>query len=166
MSMRKLLSVVCFFIACNAWAAPASPESVEELLRVTRAGAMVESVYGNMEQIMRQGALQGMQGKPMTPEQQRVLDTMIPRMIAVMRQEFNWETLRPQYIQLYRETFEQEEVDGLIAFYKSPAGQAFVDKMPVVLQKSIAMSQSMMRTTMPRIMAELKDAMAEAKAAK
>ena len=166
MSIHKLLSVVCFFIACNAYASPASQQSVEELLAVTRAGAMIDSVYGNMEQLMRQGALQGTQGRAMTPEKQRVLDSMIPRMVAVMRQEFNWERLKPQYIQLYRDTFEQEELDGLIAFYKSPAGQAYVDKMPVVLQKSIAISQSIMQSLMPKMMAEVKDAMAEAKTAK
>lgn len=166
MSMHKLLSVICFFVACNACAAPASLQSVEELLTVTRASAMIDTVYGNMEQVMRQGALQGMQGRAVTPEQQRVLDSVIPRMVALMRQEFNWETMKPQYIQLYRDTFEQDEVDGLIAFYKTPAGQAYVDKLPVVLLKSIAISQSMMRSVMPKVMAEVKNAVAEAKAAK
>ena len=38
----------------------------------------------------------------------------------------------------------QEEVDGLIAFYESPAGQAYIAKMPAVAQKSMAPMQNPM----------------------
>lgn len=55
------------------------------------------------------------------------------------------------------------EIDGLIAFYASPAGQAFINKMPVVLQKSMAISQSLMQSLMPKMSAAMKEAMTEAK---
>lgn len=45
--------------------------------------------------------------------------------------------MEPIQIPIYRETFEQAEIDGLIAFYGSPVGQAFVNKMPTVSQKGI-----------------------------
>ena len=71
--------------------------------------------------------------------------------------------MKPLYVQLYRDTFEQEEVDGLLAFYASPTGQAFVNKMPMVMQKSMALSQSLMQSIIPKMTAAMKDAMAEAK---
>ena len=66
-------------------------------------------------------------------------------------------------MQLYRDTFEQEEVDGLLVFYASPAGQAYVNKMPVVMQKSMALSQSLMQSIIPKMTAAMQDAIAEAK---
>jgi hypothetical protein len=75
----------------------------------------------------------------------------------------SWEKMKPMYVQLYRDTFEQEEVDGLIAFYKSPAGQAYVTKMPLLMSKSMAISQSLfqslgakMKVAMDRFVVETK----------
>ena len=40
--------------------------------------------------------------------------------------------MKDRYVQVYRETFSQEEIDGLIAFYQTPVGQYFVtsDDLP------------------------------------
>ena len=47
--------------------------------------------------------------------------------------------------------FTQEEIDGLIAFYESPAGATFVEKMPVVMQKSMSIMQSRAATVMEKM---------------
>lgn len=161
-----LLIGTLVFVAANAWADPASQESVETLLAATRAESTMDSMYGMVEQAMRQGMQQAVQGKTLSPEQQRVLDAVPGKFIAVMREEFNWPKMKPLYVQLYRDTFDQEEIDGLIAFYRSPTGQAFVAKMPVVMQKSIALSQSQLQTFLPKMRAAMEQAMAEAKIAK
>ena len=41
-----------------------------------------------------------------------------------------WDKLRPLYVRIYQESFTQEEIDGLIVFYESPAGIAFVERWP------------------------------------
>jgi uncharacterized protein len=74
--------------------------------------------------------------------------------------------LRPLYVQVYQETFTQEEIDGLIAFYESPTGIAFVEKMPVVMQKSMSMMQSRMAPMMEKVRAVMKQTAEEAKATK
>ena len=164
--MRKLLILVSASIALNVSASPASQESVESLLASMKTASLMDSMYGGMEQMMRQGMEQSLQGKPLNAEQRRILDAVPAKFVAVIRAEFNWDKMKPQYVQLYRDTFEQDEVDGLVAFYASPAGQAFVNKMPVVMQKSFSISQSLMQSLTPKIAAAIKDAMAEAKVAK
>jgi hypothetical protein len=74
--------------------------------------------------------------------------------------------MRPLYIQIYQESFTQEEIDGLIAFYKSPLGIAFVEKMPLVMQKSMTIMQSRTGPLMEKMKAVIDQAMADAKAAK
>ena len=149
-----------------AYALPASQASAEALLVVTKAESMVDSMYGRLEQMMRQGMKDSLQGKPVSAEQQRVLDTVPQKFMAVMREEFNWSKMKPMYIQLYSETFEQDEIDGLLAFYKSPVGQAFVTKMPVVMNKSMVIAQSQMQSLIPKMKEAIDSAMAEAKVVK
>ena len=161
--MRKLLTFAALLAALNASAAPASQESVENLLAATKVESMMDSMYVGMEQMMRQGMNQAAQGKPLSAEQQRIFDAVPTKFVAVMREELNWEKMKPLYVQLYRDTFEQDEIDGLVAFYTSPAGKAFVNKMPLVMQKSLALSQSLMQSLIPKMKAAMKDAMAEAK---
>jgi len=162
--MKKLLALAALVTSLGAHAAPASEESVERLLAATNAEALMPSIYAGMEQLMRQSMQQAVKGKPLTAEQQRALDAAPSKFAAVMKDEMSWQKLKPKYVQLYRETFEQEEVDGLLAFYASPAGQAMLTKMPVVMQKSFAMSQSMMQSVLPKLEEALKAALAEAKA--
>ncbi len=147
----------------QAVAAPASTESIETLLKVTKTESTFDTMYANMEQFMRQSMQQATLGKTLTPEQQQVIDTVPTKFVAVMRAELTWDKLKPQFVQLYRETFDQEEIDGLVAFYRSTAGQAFTNKMPVVMQKSMAISQSQMQTIIPKMKAAMEQAMAEAK---
>ena len=85
-------------IMFNAHAAPASVESIERLLVVTKSEAMMESLYPSMESMMRQGIAQGTAGKSLKPDQQRVLDNMIKNMMEVIKTEFNWAIMRVQYV--------------------------------------------------------------------
>lgn len=161
--MKKLLALVALVTSLGAHAAPASEESVERLLAATNAEALMPSLYAGMDQMMRQTLQHLVKGKSLTAEQQRALDALPSKFVSVMKDEMSWQKLKPKYIQLYRETFEQEEVDGLLAFYASPAGQAMITKMPVVMQKSFAISQSMMQSMLPKLEEAVKAAMAEAK---
>lgn len=162
--MRKLIAIAAtLLIALDAFAGPPNPESIETLLAVTKTESTMDSMYGSVEQMMRQGVQQAVQGKSLSSEQQRILDAVPAKFVAVMREEFSWTKMKPMYVQLYRDTFEQEEIDGLIAFYRSPAGQAFTSKMPLIMQKAMAMVQSQMQTFIPKMKAAIDGAIAEAK---
>ncbi len=53
----------------------------------------------------------------------------------------------------------------MIAFYKTPSGQAVIKKMPVVVQQSVMMSQSMIQTLMPKMQQIQKEFISEVRAA-
>lgn len=165
--MKKIAAAFStFIVSVAAFAATPSDASIEALFTASRAESMMDSVYGSIEPIIRQGIRASTQGKTVTPEQQRVADAIVGRTMLVMRDELNWAHLRPLLMQVYREAFDQEEIEGLTAFYKSPAGQAFVNKMPVVMQKTMALTQAQMHTLMPKLRAAVDAAVAEAKGPK
>jgi len=54
-------------------------------------------------------------------------------------------------VKAYDETFSDEEVDAILAFYETPAGRAMVAKTPALLAKSVSIVQSQMGDLTPDI---------------
>jgi hypothetical protein len=79
------------------------------------------------------------------------------KMLDMMAQELSWDKMKEDYITLYADTFTEEELKGVIAFYKSPAGQAFLKKQPELMKRSMEMSQKLMLQVMPKIHAMIKE---------
>jgi hypothetical protein len=162
--MKSLLALVAaILVSAAAHAAPPTDESVDALLTAMRAQQNIEAMLPAMEQMTRQAQAAATAGKALSAEQQRVMDAVAARLFQVIREELSWSNMRPVYLQIYRESFTQEEVDGVLAFYTSPAGIAFVEKMPLVMQKSTELMQGRMAPMIKRIRAEMQQALAEAR---
>lgn len=158
--MKRLASLLLALSSCSAaFAAPASNESIERLLVLTRAESLLDGSYANVDRMFRQGFAQGLGGRPLTADEQQRVDAMSVRVMALMKDEMSWARIEPEYVRLYAQTFDQNEVDGLIAFYMSPPGQAMVAKMPLLMQNTMAMMQAQMAALMPKMMAVVQDTM-------
>jgi hypothetical protein len=70
------------------------------------------------------------------------------------------------FIDIYKRSFTQGEIDGMLSFYKTDAGKALISKMPVVMQNSMQAMQSKMATTMPQIQQLQRETIEKLKAAK
>jgi hypothetical protein len=163
--MRNAIAILLLLLF-SVWpcrAAPPTEESIGTLLTITKSEALLESIFGNLEQAMRQGVVQAVAGKSLSAEQQRYLEAVPKRFVGAMREELSWESLKPMYIEIYRDSFTQEEVDGLISFYQSPVGMAFVNKMPVVMQKSMVSMQSRLQPMVEKMKTAMRQALEEAK---
>lgn len=149
--MRKtLLSLALVCSAGAALAAPPTAESIDRLLTLTRSESLVESMYSRMEPFMRE-TMRASAPAGATPAQQKAMDDMVPRLVELMREEFNWAKLKPEYIRLYQEALDQTEVDGMIAFYETPVGQSMIGKMPLVMQRSMELTQSRLQMVLPKV---------------
>ncbi len=165
--MKKTLSIIVLAMAsiCAAAAEP-SDASVEKLLSLSKAESTIDAMFGNFEAAMRQGMAQAVAGQPLTDEQRRVLEIAPKKFVQVVREEFNWFTFKPVLIKIYKESFDQDDIDGLNAFYGSKAGQAYVNKMPVAMQKSVAAAQERVVPLAAKMTAAMKAALEEAKLGK
>ena len=162
--MRRLCTalLLAFALCRAAVAAPPSEASVLRLLDLTNAESMMGSMMEYIEQSMRAGMQQAVAGQRLTPQQQRALDLAPRKIVAAFREDLGWSTLKPMYVAIYQETFDQSEIDGLIAFYETPTGKALVAKMPIVMQKSMAAGQERMQRLLPRLQAAMQEALREA----
>lgn len=149
---RFVLLALALVFSLQAQAEPASVASVEKALALIHAEQSLAAIWGPVEANMRQTIAKSHGDKPATPEQRASEDRLVKRALAMMHEQLNWKTLEPQYVKLYTETFSQQEIDGLIAFYSSPAGQAYLAKMPLLMQHSMQLMQAQMQDMMPKIM--------------
>lgn len=150
-----IAATLAFPGACLA--APPTTASIEDLLTTSNMESMMTSMYSIMEDSMRNSVQQAVAGKTLTPEQQKAVDRIPARAMEVMREEFSWAKLKPMFVQVYQETLTQEDVDGLLAFYRSPAGRTMIEKMPAVMQRTSAIMQAQL----PALVGKLQAAIAE-----
>jgi uncharacterized protein len=166
--MNKLLATaMVWMLICGAAAAansaPASDASIREMLELTNARQMLDSVRGQMTGMMNTTMQNATRGQTITPERQAILDRMAANMSAVVTDILNWDDLLPIYLRTYRAAFTQDEIDGVIKFYKSPAGRAYVKKLPVVMQNMMAEMQGFIKTVQDKMLAVQKESIQELK---
>lgn len=166
--MLKLKHIALSFIILAAPAftanAASSPESIKKLLVAMDARKQVDSMLAQMEESMKSNIKQSLQGQDVTPKQQKIIDDMQSKTISVLRDGLDWGKLEPMYVRVYSDAFTQEETDAILAFYDTPAGQAFLKKMPQVAQKSGMEMRTHMNPMMEKIQKIQQDASEELKA--
>jgi hypothetical protein len=100
-----------------------------------------------------------------SPQQQKIMDDLSGKIVALAKEEMNWPNIEPMMAGIYRDTFTQHEVDGMLAFYRSEAGQAVITKLPGAMQRTMEGMQSHVKTLTPKIVQLEKDSAVQLKAA-
>ncbi len=119
-----------------------------------------------MDGYMKTAIQQVTQGQQISPQIQKDIDKRISETMSGFKEILDWNKLEPMYVRVYQKSFTQGEVDGMIAFYKTPAGQAVINKMPVVMQNTMNEVQQMMAPAVQRIQRMQQDVIAEMQAEK
>jgi hypothetical protein len=164
-----LLSGSVAFAADNA--APGSPgpssppseASIKQLLEVAQVRKLADSVMAQMDNLMQQAVVRAAQGRPIPEKVQKQIDQSRAEMTATMKELLDWKKLEPLYTRVYQKTFTQQEVDGMLAFYKTPAGQAVLNKMPSVMQNTMDEMQQLMGPVMQKIQKVQEDVVTQMK---
>ncbi|HEX9282007.1 MAG TPA: DUF2059 domain-containing protein [Candidatus Udaeobacter sp.] len=122
----------------------------------------MEQMDAYMKQIMQQAT----QGQRIAPEIKKDIDKRQTEMMRAIKGVLDWNKLEPMYVRVYQKSFTQAEVDGLVAFYKTPTGQALLTKMPVVMQNTLNEVQQLMQPMMQRMQQMQQEIVAEIQAEK
>jgi hypothetical protein len=113
---------------------------VEEMLTVTHPEKMMDQA---MQQVsaMTQQQLQAMN---VPADAKPLADQMSAEMMTYVREKLDWTKLKPQFVDIYMDVFTEDELRQVVTFYKSPGGQALLNKMPQLMQRSMVMMQGLM----------------------
>jgi len=130
---------------------PPSEDSIKELLDVTQAHKMVDTMNSQMQSMLKNSMQAATQGQKVTPKVQKEIDDIQQEMASETKEVLSWSKLESMYIRVYQKSFTAQEIDGLIAFYKTPTGQALLTKMPIVLQNTMTEVQQMILPMVQRM---------------
>ena len=166
MLKRILIALAICCPVAHAADPPPSDASVKQLLEVTQAHKLLDSTMAQMNGFMTQMMQQATQGQKITPQIQKDIEKRQSQMTADLKELLDWNKLEPMYTRIYQKSFTQQEVDGIIGFYKTTAGQAVINKMPVVLQNTLSEMQQMMDPMIQRMRQDQQAIVAEIQAEK
>ena len=130
--------------------APVSRTDVEELRTVMRVEKTMQTAMEQVKKMATSQVARSLTGQT-SPDDAQKVQAIQDKIFALIQDEMNWQKIKDDCGRIYAESLTPEEIKGIIAFYKSPVGQAYLDKQPVVLQKTMAMQQKMMMGLMPKI---------------
>jgi len=135
---------------------------IEELMRITKVELMTGQMAGQIRaMMMNQFSAAGL------PEESKAAATeMMNKAVAQIEERMSWDKLKPEYVKVYADVFSEEEITGILAFYKTPTGQAMLAKMPLLMSKSMEISQRRMAGLMPEIQRQMQDVMQKYKSEK
>ena len=148
-------------------ATPSSPPteaSVKELLELSQSHKLVDSVMGQMENLMQQTIAQATRGRDVPAKVQKDIDQRRGELRAMMKEFLDWKKIEPIFVRTYQKTFSQKEIDGMIAFYRTPDGQAAMIKMATAMQTTMDEMQGVMGPVMEKMERLQQDIVAALKA--
>lgn len=164
MSGKKIfvLAIGLIFSLGTFASEPAKKESVEKLLELTEASKMVDSMWGQIENMFAGLATQ----MGVTEADRPAYDRYMKKVGELLRKDMSWQKLKDPTIQIYIKHLTEEEVQGMITFYRTDVGRSMIKKMPVIMQDSMGLGQKMMVDTLPKIKVLAEELAAEIKAEK
>jgi hypothetical protein len=161
---RALLLAAVLLLAPAAYAADEG--KIAELLRITNMektyGGMMKQSEGYFAQMQRQITAD----PTLSPKQKEAAERALKAYLDKTLAEFSWDNMKPFMVTVYSEVFSDQEIDDMIAFYKTPTGQAVVAKTPMVFEKSMQHFQVRMNGLLAELQKTLRDELAKAAPAK
>lgn len=166
LTLRRLaIFVGSIVLSSGALAAPPSRESIDTLLAVTHVEKVLDGLMVVMDRTFQTTVASAFPTQSLTPDQRSTMEAMHARTMKIIRGNLTWAKLEPLYEQVYGEVYTQEEIDGLIAFYRRPVGSAYIDKLPRATEVSMTAMQSLlqpmieeMRTATQQTIAQMRSA--------
>lgn len=147
--MKRLLILLLFLsVPFSAQAEDGvKRETVEELLSLMRAEKMMDAMYAQIDKMVADLPSQ----LDIQESERPIFDRYVSRVTAVMKEEMSWDKMKEMTTTIYMKHFTEKEVADLVAFYRTESGQAMIEKMPLVMQETMLLSQSMMQDAIPKL---------------
>ena len=130
---------------------------VHEFFRLAKLDQLSSQAMDQVMAQMNSGIMQQMAGVSLGGDDQKRLDEFTGKAKQLVTNTMGWQALEPEYAKLYAAAYTEQQLDDLIAFYKSPTGQVMVEKTPILLKESGAIAQQNMVILIPEFQKLLKE---------
>jgi uncharacterized protein len=127
---------ICLFAAGSARSQTPSSDAIaaaRELMVTLHAVDFINATMPAVMQTMKPAIVQNQ------PQVERDYDAIVPLLLESMNARMN--EVIEQIVAVYARNFTADELREAVAFYRGPTGQKIVQKLPAVVQESMAIGQ-------------------------
>jgi hypothetical protein len=89
--------------------------------------------------------------KNLPPDVAKQIQDKIDSGLDDILKDYNWDSVKTEFIHLYSQTFTESELKQLTEFYKSPIGQKYIEKRSEVEGGALAIMQKHVEEYAPKI---------------
>jgi hypothetical protein len=151
LSLLLVLALTCSLAArADEASHRAKAQQLMELLHTQR---MVEQISANITKQVTDAA-NNIAGDNPSPDTKAKVADFQKQANQLIDAQLGWESMRSGFVDVYAKNFTEEELDGIIAFYKTPSGTALLDKMPNVNSEVTKFGTSRLSTLQPELKAQ------------
>jgi hypothetical protein len=149
--LALLLVLALPFSSVSAHADDASHRAkAEEMMTLLHSERLAEQVSTNLKKQVTDAANRVIGANP-TPEQKAQATDVENKAFKMIDDQIGWKAMEPGFTDVYAKNFTDAELDAIIAFYKSPAGEALLVKMPDINTQVGEFGSSKMSTLEPQL---------------
>jgi uncharacterized protein len=141
--------VVCLPLTAHADDASRHAKAQEMLTLLHMDHLMDQLTNGMMEQMA--AVTKQLGGNTVKPEDQAKIDEFQKKVVQLVQSQMSWKALEPDYVDIYAKNFTDEQLDAILAFYRSPAGIALVEKLPTLTTQGMQLAQAKMAILQPQL---------------
>ena len=153
-----LLGALALIVPASAHADDASKRAkVEQMLALTKTDSISQNMLSTVPARVRAAAeRQPMVQAATSPAQKKIADDYLQQMGTIAQGGTQWSALKPKVVDVYMSEFTEADLDGILAFFKTPAGQDYLAKSPDISQKTVAILQGSVSALEPQFVAATK----------
>jgi len=120
---------------------------IEEMFRITRVDQLQSQMMDQLKGVLTNMFDQA--GVP--PEIKAARKELEDEVFVIIKKRVSFERLKGDFVKIYADTLTEPEIDSILAFYKTPGGQALLEKLPAITKRSMEIGQAQMKDALPEI---------------
>jgi hypothetical protein len=125
-----LVLVLCLPLTARADEASQRAKA-KQMLVVLHVESQVQQAAADM-QLRISAIFEKEFGSNPAPENKAKLADAEKKISQLIEEKLSWKVLEPSFVEVYAKAFTEQEMDQIIAFYKTPGGTALIQKMPAI----------------------------------
>lgn len=152
--MRKLLIVLMLsLIPLTAFAGSNKEALADEYIVVSQTDKLIGQMKAEAENMVDSMVNQMVPPEGVPDAAKKDIADFQKQLISKSFEIMNFNNLSKLIRDVFVEVYTEEELKGLIQFYKSPVGQSMISKQPLVFRKIMEISQSNTMAVIPAMKA-------------
>lgn len=149
MKKVQIVLTIAFLLAVNNIFASTeqSRKIAEEIIQILDMDESFKQIASQVKEAHTQEILK----LGLTEEQENLAKEYIDKVSDLFFNEFSWKGMKNEYIEIYVNTFTEEELQQVLDFYKTSVGQKILKRLPEINQKSFEIIQGKIKGVMSKL---------------